>query len=88
MTAYVETFHINDATYGIEDVGDGFFKCWKSGCAIYTADDIAAARKILHQYACSQARAEIGTYQRLVDRATSALEKLGNDPFNLGRFRV
>lgn len=84
---YLEKFEINRTVYGItrDDAG---FHCWVGGCGIGSRWSIGEARNVLHSYAVSQNTAEVHLYQAKVDAAERALEKLGNDTFNLGRFRV
>jgi len=88
MTTYVEKFVINRKTYGIEALLDGNYKPWVGGCAIGGPMTLPEARETLHRYAISQNEAERGSGQRMVENAETALRRLGNDTFNLGRFRV
>lgn len=96
---YAETYVINGRTYGIEDYsqpGDHFFpekphkrfKLWAGGCGIGDHDSLDEARKMLHAYAYSHVNAEYHGHQERAVSAQRALQKLGGDPFNLGRFRA
>jgi hypothetical protein len=83
----LEKFQINRRTYSIEKVEDKFM-VRHSGCSIGSWATIEEARKMLHTYAQNQQRAEIGSGERMMANAQTALGLLGIDPFNLGRFRV
>lgn len=89
MTIYAEAFRVNRVTYLIKGDPGGRLTVWRSGSMIAeTKLGIDDARSILHGYAISQAHAEIGSAERQLIDATSTLERLGQDKFNLGRFRI
>jgi hypothetical protein len=99
MVDYAEAYQINGHSYGIEDYkkpGDHFmpdrphkrFALWHGGCGIGGSEDLDEARKLLYEHALSQVRAEYHGHQERMAAANRAMEKLGNDPFNLGRFRT
>lgn len=99
MTTYAESYIIGGHGYGIEDYtqpGDHFmpeslhkrFRIWSGGCSIGDCDTLDEARKRLHNYAVSQTRAEYHGHQERMVAAERALAKLGDDIFNLGRFRA
>lgn len=94
---YAETYIIGGQTYGIEDYtqpGDHFFpgndhkrfRLWRSGCGIGQTDDLDEARRLLHGYALSEARAAYHGHQERMISAEKTMAKLGDDPFNLGKF--
>lgn len=99
MASYIETYLINGHTYGIEDyeqIGDHLmpkdlqhkrFQLWLNGGGMGQFDDINEARKLLHSHALCQMNAEYRGHKERADNAQRALQKLGDDPFNLGRFR-
>lgn len=99
MVDYIETYTINGRSYGIEDYkkkGDHFmadqphkrFRLWANGCGIFQCDDLDEARKVLHSHAVSHVNAEYHGHHERMASAQHAVQKLGDDPFNLGRFRT
>lgn len=96
---YSETYIIGGRTYGIEDYkmpGDHFFpdhphkrfRVWVGGNGFGQHDKINEARKAIYDYALSQTNTEYHAYQERMAQAQRTLQKLGDDPFNLGRFRA
>jgi hypothetical protein len=83
-----ETFKINDTTYTIQsESGESEeYVVRRSGCAIYRSLDLSECRKVLHGYALNQLTAEWAGYKTRADFAAIALNKLGTDPFHLGKF--
>jgi hypothetical protein len=83
-----ERFDINQVTYTIKkEAGNSEeFVVRKSGCRIYSDDKIEDCRRMLHTYARNQLLAEANSYQKMADRARISAEKLGTDPFHLGKF--
>ena len=96
---YREQFCVGTSTFGIEDYeqrGDHFFPdlphkrfhLWRNGCGIGQADTIDEARKIIHIYVVSHFRAARAGHRERMQEAERILGSLGDDPFNLGRFKT
>lgn len=83
---YIEKFIVNGHTLGISKDAAGRFQCWSGGCGIGSFTTMPRARDALHGYIVSQVRAEAEGHRTRLSKAEIALEKLGDDPFYLGRF--
>lgn len=89
MPDYVQRFVINRKTYHVQELADGSFLPRYAGYSIHLpVKTMVEAREILHRYAVSQSRAEIASAEAMMKAALGALALLGDDPFNLGRFRT
>ncbi len=86
---YAETYVVNGREYGIEDYDKRHkrFDLWAGDRSIGSFDNINDARKILYTHVVSHVRAEYAGHSERAHNAKRALDKLGDDPFHLGRFR-
>jgi hypothetical protein len=84
---YIESYKVGNRVYGIADKGkNGKFRCWVLGCCVGTHDTLPSARQHLHSYAVGDQTKQRKEAVRALDEATKNLERLGDDPFYLGRF--
>lgn len=64
------------------------FKLWAGGCGIGQAKKIEDARYALHAFVVTRLLEEAKEARARAKVCSEALELLGTDSFNLGRFRV
>lgn len=88
MNKYFEKYIINGHSCSITELGEASYQVRFGGYVISTAKTVGEARKTLHTYMVSQLRAERAGFYERATNADRALTKLGEDEFNLGRFRV
>lgn len=87
MTAYVESFKIANTIYGICKDDDGTFNCWVGGCGIgMRKKTMQEARELIHGYAVERMQRHTAHLAAELEKHEEVLAKLGDDPFNLGRF--
>ena len=82
----VERFLVGRHFCHIRRVGPDQFEVWYKGCLISSAMTLPLARDRLHGYLISQHLAEKGAAESDLARVRLTLDRLGNDPFNLGKF--
>lgn len=87
MIEYSEKYIINELVCGIEKYAGEGYKVWHKGCGIAITSTIGEARKRLHAHMISRLRAERADFSERAAKVECALTKLGDDEFNLGRFR-
>lgn len=87
MNKYIEQYAINGHSCSITELGEASYQVWFGGCVISTAKTVGEARNTLHAYIVSQLRAERAGFYERAAKADRTLAKLGDDEFNLGRFR-
>ena len=98
MIKYRESFRIGKENWGIEDYkqpGDHFmpdkkhlrFKIWLGGCGVGEFDSIEESRQFIFDCANSNIRRRILNVEKTIKTLKYELKLLGDDSFNLGRFR-
>jgi hypothetical protein len=80
--------HFFDGLTGIGGKPLPRFMLWTGGCVIGHFEDLKEAREYLFDYIRMEFRRKRAEAKAAFDRSNKILEKLGNDPLNLGQFKA
>src|SRR5690242_8116469 len=84
-----EKFIIGGRSYEVRENDGGRFQPWVGGCAISSSVSTKdSARAALHEYAVKEAKRIADRAAADYARASETLAALGDDVFNLGRYRT
>lgn len=89
---YVESFKINDVTWGIEELSDHYY-IWKSGCGVYEGcKTLMEARQYIYERAYGMILNDIDDTTRKInklDKLLSSMKTNGkSDISNLAKFKL